>query len=334
MTKSKVAFLTEMGFEGKVPSNHSNMRTEFSWIYTLNADHRSIHHYREVKDYDHVFIIFPKGKTFLSAEGSKLVNGTNPVSELLRQEVVNVLRVGGNKKIHYVQEGPHWWYNDYEVGDQIYFYNLVAGCDSIFAHNESDTQFYKGMFPGKPVHVIPSLMIEESVGFISTTKEDKVIIGGNFARWYGGFESYTIASIFDLPIWAQTSHATRVEESLIAGLKHLPRMLWTDWITALSEFKYAVHLMPTVAAGTFSLNCAYLGIPCIGNEDVDTQRICHPALSVKVSDVEKARELALRLKQDKGFYQECSRFAKYYYKTHYSLEVWKERMNKILNEAE
>ena len=30
----KVAFLTEMGFEGKVPSNHSNMRTEFNKKFT------------------------------------------------------------------------------------------------------------------------------------------------------------------------------------------------------------------------------------------------------------------------------------------------------------
>jgi hypothetical protein len=55
-----VAFLTEMGFEGKIPSNHSNMRTEFAWMHALNADHRHIHHYREVRGYDHVFIIFLK----------------------------------------------------------------------------------------------------------------------------------------------------------------------------------------------------------------------------------------------------------------------------------
>lgn len=330
----RVAFITETNHQGKWPKDFPNARTEVAWQITLNADHYNIFRFEEVKDYDHVFIIFPKGKTFLSAEGSKLVNGTNPVSELLRQEVVNVLRVGGNKKIHYVQEGPHWWYNDYEVRDQIYFYNLVAGCDSIFAHNESDTQFYKGMFPGKPVHVIPSLMIEDSVGFISLTKEDKVIIGGNLARWYGGFESYTVASIFDLPIWAQTSHATRVEESLIAGLKHLPRMLWTDWITALSEFKYAVHLMPTVAAGTFSLNCAYLGIPCIGNSLVDTQKLCHPELSVDVWDIEKARNLAIRLREDETFYTHCSEQSKQLYREYFAVEVWKEQMNKILNEAE
>jgi hypothetical protein len=327
----KIAFLTEMGFEGKIPSKHPNMRTEFAWMHALDADHRHIHHCREIKDYDHIFIIFPKGKTFLSSEGSKLVDGTNPVTSLLRQDIVGILKANNNSKIHYVQEGPHWWYNDYEVSDQIYFYNLLANCDSIFAHNESDTKYYKGMFPGKPVYVLPSLMIEQSVGFKAVTKEDKVIIGGNFARWYGGFESYTVASIFELPIWAQTSHAMRQEEALVDGINHLPRMLWTDWITALSEFKYAVHLMPTVAAGTFSLNCAYLGIPCIGNKEVDTQRLCHPELSVDVWDVEKARKLAQRLKDDEFFYEECSNHTRLFYDVYFSQDAWKRKMTSILS---
>jgi hypothetical protein len=329
----KIAFITEMGFEGKIPSNHSNMRTEFAWMHALDADHRHIHHCREIKNYDHIFIIFPKGKTFLSSEGSKLVDGANPVTSLLKQDIVGILKANNNSKVHYVQEGPHWWHNDYEVSDQIYFYNLLANCDSIFAHNESDTKYYKGMFPNKPVHVIPSLMIEESVGFKAVTKEDKVIIGGNFARWYGGFESYTVASTFNLPIWAQTSHAMRQEEAAVENIQHLPRMLWTDWITALSEFKYAVHLMPTVAAGTFSLNCAYLGIPCIGNIQVDTQRLCHPELSVDVWDVQKARSLAQRLKHDKFFYEECSNHTKLFYEIYFSKSAWKDKMSHILDEA-
>lgn len=326
----KIAFLTEMGFEGKVPPNHSNMRTEFAWMYALDAEHRHIYHYKEVREYDHVFIIFPKGKTFLNAEGSRLVNQVNPVSGLLRENIVETLK-RENKKVYYVQEGPHWWYNDYEVADQVYFYNLVANCDRIFAHNESDTLYYKGMFPGKPVHVIPSLMIESSVGFVSLTREEKVIIGGNFARWYGGFESYSVASVFDLPIWAQTSHAMRTEEALVDSVQHLPRMLWTDWITALSDFKYAVHLMPTVAAGTFSLNCAYLGIPCIGNIVVDTQRLCHPELSVDVWDIKKARELAIKLRDDKVFYEECSNHTKLFYEEYFSAGIWKYQMNSILS---
>ena len=219
----------------------------------------------------------------------------------------------GNKEVYYVQEGPHWLWNDYEVIDQIGFYNFVSSCDGVYAHNQSDVKYYKGMFPHLKVGVIPTLMIETLVKDITPIPEDKVIVGGNFARWYGGFESFVVATEFEMPIWAQTSHATREHEIGFEGLHHLPRMLWLEWMKKLSTFKYAVHLMPTVAAGTFSLNCAYFGIPTIGNIQVDTQRECHPNLAVEVNDIETARNLAKRLRDDIDFYKECSNIAQTQY---------------------
>jgi len=278
----KIAFLTEMGFIGKIPSNHSNMRTEFAWMHALDATHYNIHNIQDVVDNDAVIVIFPKGKTFLSAEGTKLADLTNPVSGLLDSDLVGILKKN-NKKVYYMQEGPHWWFNDYELKDQINFYNMVALCDGIFCHNYHDLIYYQGLFPNKPTSVMPTLMIDDIVKDITWQPEDKAIIGGNFARWYGGFESYMAAQEFNVPIWGQTSHAMRPGEEQM--FNHLPRVMWTDWMKQLSEFKYAVHLMPTVAAGTFSLNCAYFGIPCIGNTNVDTQGLCHPELSVVVNDV-------------------------------------------------
>ena len=319
--------MTEMGFEGKIPSNHSNMRTEFAWMNALNADHFCIHDFLKVKGYDYIFVIFPKGKTFLSAEGSQLTESINPVSDLLIKEPVERLKLA-NKKVYVVQEGPHWWWNDYEMVDQVLFYNMLISSDGIFAHNEHDVKYYKGMFPNVSVHVMPTLMIDSIVEDIKPIREEKVIIGGNFARWYGGMESFTVAQRLEVPIWGQTSHAMRDGEDQLVN--HLPRVMWTDWMKQLSSFKYAVHLMPTIAAGTFSLNCAYFGIPCIGNEKVDTQRLCHPDLAVDVEDVEKATMLAERLKNDEEFYKQCSITAKDNYKIYFSQELFKQRINNIL----
>ena len=89
-------------------------------------------------------------------------------------------------------------------------------------------------------------------------------------------------------------------------------------------------MMPTVAAGTFALNCAYFGIPCIGNMDVDTQMLCHPATSVMVHDLESAREMAIMLKEDTEFYDKCSKQAKENYRELFSQEVWTERIKNYL----
>lgn len=325
----RIAFLTDMEFEAKIPENHPNMRTEFAWMHALNADHYSINtasSIMKVNDYDQVFIIFPKGQLYLNAVGAKIANGTNSISSLLQTNLVSQLREQNNNKIYYIQEGPHWLWNDYEIYDQIGFYNLLASCDGIYAHNSSDVKYYKGLFPHLEVNVMPTLMIETLIKDITPTPDNKVIIGGNFARWYGGFESYMVASEFNCPIWAQTSHATRNYESHMDGLNHLPRLLWLDWMKELSTFKYGVHLMPTVAAGTFSLNCAYFGIPVIGNGLVDTQRICHPNLSVDVYDIDSARDLAQRLYSDDDFYMEQSKLCKENYERHFSINTF----NKII----
>jgi hypothetical protein len=324
----KVAFLTEMSFTGKVPANHPNMRTEFAWMHALDADHHTFYGLDGITGYDHVFIVFPKGQINYSTIGVKLGTVPNPYSQLLASDWLQKIKAN-NKRVYYVQEGPHWMFTELEIADQIHFYNMLTAVDGIFVHNYEDQKYYTGLVPNKLVLVIPTLMIEDTIRDVEWKPEDKAIIGGNFARWYGGFESYIVAQEFKVPTWGQTSHAMKALEDQL--IQHLPRVMWTDWIKQLSTFKYAVHLMPTVAAGTFSLNCAYLGIPCIGNIMVDTQSKCHSELAVDVHDVNTARHLAKRLTNDKDFYEHCSKMAKESYKQYYSVEVWKESMKRKLD---
>lgn len=327
----KIAFLTEMHFSGNVPNNHPNMRTEFAWMCALNADHFNIREWNKVSGYDYVMIIFPKGQTFLNSIGVDLIHGKNEYSDLFESNIVSDLKLK-NKKICSIQEGPTWYINDFELHDQFNLYNQLSKCDIIFAHNYHDTHWYRGYFPNVRVEIMPTLVIEDLIVDIKTNREEKIIIGGNFSRWYGGFQSYIVASELKIPIYVQSSHSSRKNENLIDNLNIIPRIMWIDWMKTLSSFKYAVHLMPTVAAGTFSLNCAYFGIPCIGNEKVDTQLICFPELSVDAEDVFKAKKLINLLNNDSDFYNECSLNGMKNYKQHFSIESYKQKLDKILNE--
>ena len=107
-------------------------------------------------------------------------------------------------------------------------------------------------------------------------------------------------------------------EEQIDNLCHLPYMNWTQWIHELNKRKYGIHLMRTHAAGTFALNCAYLGIPCIGYDNVNTQKYLHPNLSVPDGDVESARKIAEELSNNNSFYEECSNKCKENYEKLYS----------------
>ena len=328
----KSAFLTEMGFEGQIPPNHPNMRTEFAWMFTLGADHYNIHSYGKVKGYDVVFIIFPKSTVKLNAVGVEMTGLVDKDMSIYSKPVVEVLKIN-NKKVCNVQEGPSWFFNDYDLPTQFHFYNQLSECDILFAHNHSDVVFYRGLFNGKKVAVIPSLMIGKNISDPIFVKEPKTIIGGNFARWYGGFQSYIVASTFNCPIYVPSSHCKRDEEEQVPNLNHLPWVSWIEWIAQLSTFKYAVNLMPTVAAGTFSMNCAYWGIPCIGNKEVDTQNGLFPTISVEVNDVSRAVKWAERLVEDKHFYDGIAEEARWRLRDsyHFNQMMWLNHMERVIN---
>jgi hypothetical protein len=207
--------------------------------------------------------------------------------------------------------------------EQIWWYNTLTEFDMLLAHNEKDVKYYSGL-TNALVHKMPTLMLTERLGILPRSEwGDAVIIGGNMVRWYGGFDSYIVAQEFDyldgvdVPIYAP-SMGRKIEREDELGINHLPYMTWLQWQTELSKHKYAVHLMTTHAAGTFALNCAYHGIPCIGYRGLDTQEKLHPHLSVDYGKIEWAKEKARRLVKDEKFYEMCSNEAKQNYNKFYS----------------
>jgi len=233
-------------------------------------------------------------------------------------ELVDIARVKTKcKAVAVMQEGPFWLFQDYPLDKQIHYFNNLMAADIILAHNEQDSKYYKGLTNHPDVRVLRSLMIEDPIRDITPAEQRTgVMIGGNFVSWYGGFDSFMLAkSITDEIYSPKMGRAIDGEEQL--GIKQLPYLEWSGWISELSKRRIGVHMMRTHAAGTFAMNCAYLGIPCLGYEGLDTQRILHPELTVQDGDLEKARELISRLDSDVEFYQHCSNQAQELYQTYY-----------------
>ena len=168
-----------------------------------------------------------------------------------------------------------------------------------------------------------SLMIPENLLSKQDIKfeQKRTIIGGNFVSWYGGFDSYIVAREIGYPISAPSMGRKQDQEESIEDIEYLPYMTWREWINSLTRFDVGIHLMRTHAAGTFAMNCGYHGIPCIGYNGLDTQEILHPLTTVDVGELDKAKDLAVRLKDEK-FYKLCSETAKKRFKEHYTKEAW------------
>lgn len=308
----KIAFFTEGAYRGKVPRNHPNMRTDLAWICSLDAVH---HPWQELEvlesnSYDMGIIIIPKKN-----------------KEHLRKFslVENMKRVC--TKIAVMQESTYYYWQDGEIEDQIWYYNTLVEMDVMFCHNTRDKVYYEGFLDIR-CEYLPTLMITD---FIKTEKqEDSVMLGGNFVSIYRGFDDYVVGKEMSNNLRAPVTGRMKPSERGM-DINHLDWVDWLTWIKELSKSKYAVHLGEP-GAGTFNLNCSYLGIPCIGYDVFNTQKFCHPLTTIEVGDIKSAKKIALKLKTDNDFYNRCSSMTKVLYEEHYSEVVFKKNITKLFGD--
>ena len=295
----KVAFFSETGNNQKYPRDFPNARTEVGWCLALDAP---MCHLTQLpnEQFDLGIVIVPKN---------------NPEIDL------NHIRKVCDK-VAIMQEGPHWYFQDYTIDKQFHYYNCLMDADWVYCHNESDVDYYRGL-GCKDVRVMRSLMIPNGIQSRGDRSGKGTIIGGNFVSWYGGFDSYMVARKIGDPISCPSMGRKQEQESLIEDINYLPYMSWRDWIENLGKYNIGIHLMRTHAAGTFAMNCGFHGIPCIGYKGLDTQQIIHPNTTVEVGDLSSAKDIALKLKNDEEFYQMCSEVALSNYESEYTEENWK-----------
>ncbi len=317
---------SEMGFEGFFPVNYPHLRVLETQLLFLKAYHLPINKIlTENKIYEGDLLYnIGKGDFEKPYIQSLYQNHHNTVSKLKQKF----------KKVYIYQDGEIGWWNQVDTRLQAWWYNQLQVADGVFVPNSTDVNFYKGLFPHLDVRVIRSVMTDEGLDKSKfLPKENKVIINGPMTLEYNGFSQIILAHNTGMPIDIPPMGESRMPKDSWdmadnLGVNYLKYMSWTEWMYNLNRYKIGYMLVPAVASGSFALNCAYLGIPCIGDKRADTQRILFPDLAIDVFDNQKALELTLKLKNDLAFYNEVSMKAK----TLYNKEFTKEKMINILNE--
>lgn len=303
-----IAFFTEGGYTGKVPRNIP-MRTDQAWVCALDAVHHCIFKLNEVNQkYDIGVVIIPKEKNreYLVKQQYSLIDNIRNYCD----------------KVIIMQEGCHWDWMEDPVETMVWFYNQLLKADLLLCHNDADVKYYQGITNIKSL-ILPTLMIEDIIK--TAPQEDRVFVAGNWHLTYRGFDAWVISNEFDMPKYGFKAGKYKEGED-INGINYLPWMQWDQFMLELSKCKYGIQTYQS-SAGQFPLNCAYLGIPCIGYNDVNTQRDLFPDLSVDRGDIVAARKLANELQNNKNYYRECSKIAKFNYNQWYKedkfLEQWK-----------
>lgn len=310
----KIGFFTESDYTGQPVRNSENMRTDVAWVVSLNATHHPIYMLPTLEDdkYDVGIMIFPHNKKQLH---------NFPLLEQYKRVC---------KKVTIMQESTQWEWQDGSIADQVLYYNTLVEMDLLFCHNDCDKEYFRGL-TGVKTEILPTLMIEDVIEVAPATEHsDSAFIHGNWMPIYRGFDAYIIAKQFEVPIYSSITGRMHPDEKQM-DINHLPWILWKDFMYELSKHRYGVQCVPA-SAGQFPLNCGYLGIPCIGFNDVNCQKYIHPALSVDVGDLATAKMLAIFLKGDAKFYKKCSEESKENYKKYYHEDVFNKHMNKIMGD--
>ena len=300
---NKIAFFSEGGYSGKV-SRDTPMRTDQAWICALNATHYCIFKLDEVNTkYNIGVVIIPKEKN-----REHLAKNNYPLIQNIKQYC---------DKVIIMQEGCHWDWQEDSVNTMVWFYNQLLEADLLLCHNDADVKYYQGI---TDIHsfVLPALMIEDNIK--TAPQEDKVFVAGNWHLTYRGFDAWVISNEFNLPKYGFKSGKYKEGED-INGINYLPWMDWHTFMYELSKCKYGIQTYQS-SAGQFPLNCAYLGIPCIGYNDVNTQKYLFPDLSIDRGDLIQARKLANIIQNDLDFYKEVSIKSKQLYKELYSEDIF------------
>ena len=322
---NKVGFFTEGAFEGKIPKNYNNIRTDTAWMYLTDATHHPLPRLKSLPDnlYDVGVMILPKNrKSLLNYFPTPLLDSYRRVC----------------KKVTVMQESYYNYWQDSPIEEQIWYFNFITEMDLIFCHNDVDLKYYHGLTNVR-TELLPTVMLTDEIvrrtdklvdsyndiDSTFTHNQNDVIIGGNWVKDYGGFDSYQVALEISSDITAITTGRMKPEENQM--LKHIPWVMWRDWIDLLSTFKIGIQL-GTAAAGQFQLNCSFHGIPSIGYSNLNTQRILHPLTTVEVGDIDMAKDIAKKLRSD-TFYGLCVETTQKRFEMYYSEKVFIDNWKRI-----
>lgn len=195
------------------------------------------------------------------------------------------------------------------------FIGLLQNVDLFLTHNARDVELW-GRVSGKgAIRWWTCLDLDLPRRFVIPPEDKKsmpILFGSSYDGRANGITGLIACRDLTDELWHQNrsvGYHDRNEE--LPGLlktkvtKEIQHRHWEQWLAEISGAYMAVHPMPAAAAGRDQIAFAALGIPCIGNEELDIQRELFPYLCVNSFDVRGIRGLVIELQNNLSFYNSC-----------------------------
>lgn len=230
-------------------------------------------------------------------------------------DIAHLLKDAG-KIVVLFQEAETAWPLTRSWEEQKSFIQLLQKVDLFLAHNERDLSMW-GTFTKSCITWRTCLDISHAIRYRIEPKDKSsngggpILFGSSYDQRANGLAGLIACKDLGYPLWHQNrSTGYHDRNAYLPALidvsieKEIAHVGWTAWLKEIAGAYIAVHPMPAAAAGRDQIAFAALGIPCIGNAELDVQRNLFGDLCITdLYNPDQIRGMARRLLNDTAFYE-------------------------------
>lgn len=204
--------------------------------------------------------------------------------------VLHRLKDETDTKVVLFQEAETAWPTTRPWDEQKSFYELLGKVDLLLTHNQRDVLLWGQFRKDKPTLRWRTAIDVDLIARYRIEPEDKptkpILFGSSFDQRANGLVGLVACKDLGRPLWHQNRNTWADERNnelpKLLGVrieKEIPMTDWAHWLKSIAGAYVAVHPMPAAAAGRDQIAFAALGIPCVGNWELDIQRELFPNMA-------------------------------------------------------
>ena len=248
--------------------------------------------------------------TTVSGENNIMIFQTPTNNEL--PKLKSILPYLDKNKVFITQESNIFDWFDWPAEEQEIYINILSKCNGFLYHSEHDKNVMKIFcnnfvkYPG-----CTNMTIENPKSF---DDGKYILIPNPIKRFQRGMISHKIATktIKNIPIISikyippKNYPLSFPDNYKLPGIEQVDRMPLNEWLGFIYSSKFGIDVHREFSGGNCSLEFGSLGVPLVGNINLDTQHDIFPDLSFEFNDYNSIEKAIYLLLNDRDFYNEVS----------------------------
>lgn len=251
----------------------------------------------------------------IKGTGNIIIANTPVHDELVKLKIIDSLMQ--DNEVYLVQEGTVWDWFDWPAPEQELYVKLLANTKGFLYSNEYDKKVLSA-FTSNFIKV-PACTNRFVESVREAPGEYAFIVNPN-KRYQRGMISHKLvydAVPKEIPVYTMAYNRPKNINELLAfpdsytmpGFKLLPYMQHDEFLSTVYNCKFGVDINRDFSAGQLAVDFASLGVPLIGNIELDPQRTLYPDTSFEWNDYDSIKKCITLLSKDIEFNQEVAKKA-------------------------